>query len=72
MEKGVLPEKLGEMRLRIPEKFLKEYAAEIRVILRPIPGIYPIDPGVLAKIRPETLNEVLQDYDLMLVPKARI
>jgi hypothetical protein len=59
-----------DISYKIPVDLFKQFEAEARIVLGPIPGIYPIDPGVLIKMKPEVLQEVLKQHQLVLVPRA--
>ncbi len=72
MEEKASVEEIGEVSLRIPDRLLKEFGKEARIVLRrDIAGIWPIGPDAISKLKPEVLKEALNDYDLILVPKAR-
>jgi hypothetical protein len=57
--------------VRIPESFLKEFRAEARIILRPIPGIFPVDIEMLKRLRPDILKDLGKDYEVLIVPKQQ-
>ena len=56
--------------VRVPPRLMAEFSRELRVVIDPRPGLFPIDARMLARMKPEVWKEVLSQYDLMLVPKG--
>jgi len=57
----------------IPIKLLMEFTQEPRIVIKKNwPGLYPIDPGILAKINPESLKQLLNTHDIIISPKEEI
>jgi len=57
---------------RIPIKILQEFDSQPRIIIKKNwPGLYPIDPGVLAKLQPQLLDEILKTHDIIISPKEQ-
>lgn len=64
-------EKIEEISFRVPEKLLKEFGKDARLVhRRDIVGVWPIPPDWILKLKPE-LKDALKDYDLILVPKIK-
>ena len=57
----------------IPIKLLQEFLREPRIVIKKNwPGLYPIDPGLLAKLNPETLKQLAVTHDIIISPKEQI
>jgi len=57
----------------IPIKLLTEFTKEPRIVIKKNwPGLYPIDPGILVKLNPETLKQLLNTHDIIISPKEEI
>ena len=57
----------------IPIKLLQEFGREPRIVIKKNwPGLYPIDPGILAKLNPATLKQLAETHDIIISPKEQI
>jgi hypothetical protein len=62
-----------EQSVTIPKVFLEAFNSEPRIVLKPFPGLWPIDPGLLKKGLLEKLmadKSFKQKFDIMIVPKG--
>ncbi len=63
---------MGETRFTIPKAFLEAFVKEPRIILKPWPGLWPVDArllktGLLEKLLAD--QEFVANFDVMIVPK---
>lgn len=62
-----------EQRLTIPKSFLEVFAREPRIILKPIPGLWPVDisllrSGLLEKLAAD--KEFNAGFEIMVVARG--
>ena len=57
----------------IPVKLLQEFGREPRIVIKKNwPGLYPIDPRMLAKLNPTALRQLARTHDIIISPKEQI
>jgi hypothetical protein len=62
-----------ELRCTIPKSFLDVFNKEPRIVLKPFPGLWPVDIGLLKNGLLEKLaadKEFNANFDIMIVPKG--
>lgn len=66
---GVITDGKG-ITIRIPEKIVKIFEGEPRIVFKKLEwyGIHPLGPHMLSR----ELQEIMQDYDIIAVPKEMV
>jgi hypothetical protein len=74
LEKEVIEmEPVRELRFTIPKSFLEVFAQEPRFVLKPFPGLWPVDirllrSGLLEKLVAD--EEFNANFEIMIVPRG--
>jgi hypothetical protein len=59
-----------EYTFQIPEKLLKEFGAEIRIVIGPLVNGIPAPERLLRNL--ELLREISKECDIVLIPKKKM